>query len=275
MTNEKVACSEDDVRKYLLANYEGIFESDAIESHLRNHVGFEFAKYTTEVITLRLPLGSRVLDVGSGFGSVVVSARNAGMDAFGIEIAAFEVDYARQRLQELRPEDDPEKVFLLGDACTIQLEPESLDAVTCWNVLEHIEDWTPLLRAATKYLKPGGHIFIVCPNYMAWRMEAHYHVPWKPSFLRSRSKAAAYLRMLGRNSAFFENSIFYRTNYEVLGKLKEFGFESLELGTGESRSLRPRNWLQMLCHPVRFARFYSPWKHSVEVAGRKMEGKVL
>jgi len=265
--------TENDVREYLLASYDGVFEKEAIDSHLRNHVGFEFADYTTAVISPRLRPGARVLDVGSGFGSVVVSARNVGLDAFGIEIAEFEVEFARERLLQLRPGDDPEEVFLLGDACTLQLEPESLDAVTCWNVLEHIEDWEPLLRAATTYLKPGGLIFILCPNYMAWRTEAHYHVPWKPSFLLPRSKASAYLRGLGRNPAFFESSIFYRTNWEVLGGLKRHGYELLELGTGESRGFHPRNWFRAIRSPFRFAGFYSPWKHSVEVAGRKRERK--
>jgi MPBQ/MSBQ methyltransferase len=255
---------------YLRSLYEGAFTEEAIRAHLENHIGDAFAGYTTEVVRPRVPRGARLLDVGSGFGSCVLAAREAGIDAFGVEMAEFEVRFARSRLKELRPRDNPETVYLLGDARRLEIEPSSLDAVTLWNVIEHIEDWQSVMSAAARFLKPGGLAFIICPNYFAWRQEAHYHVPWKPSFLLPRHEASEYLRSLGRNPAYFESSIFYRTNWEVLSLLGELNFEPLELGTIQSRSLSPRNFLQWVLHPIRFIRFYNPFKHSVEIAARKL-----
>lgn len=254
---------------YLTSLYEGVFTPEAIRAHLENHIGAAFAEYTTQVIGPRLPKGARVLDIGSGFGSCVLAARNAGLDAVGVEIAPFEVEFARNRLRQLRPQDNPETVYLCGDARKLALPPESLDAVTFWNVIEHIADWDSVMDAATRYLKPGGLVFIICPNYMAWRDEAHYHVPWKPAFLMSREDAAAYLRALGRNPTYFETSIFYRTNWEVLRKLRALGFEIMELGTLESRRLSASNILTMLRNPLKYLRFYNPFKYSVELAARK------
>src|SRR3546814_4939986 len=77
-----------------------------------------------------------------------ITARAAGLDAFGVEIADFEVDFARQRLARVRPGDDPQDVFRLGDATKLDLPPASLDAVAFWNVLEHIESCDAMLEAA-------------------------------------------------------------------------------------------------------------------------------
>ncbi len=171
-----------------------------------------------------------------------------------------------------RPQDDADAVYLCADATSLDLPAESFDAVTLWNVIEHIENWEAVLAAVTRCLKPGGLIFIICPNYMAWRDEAHYHVPWKPAPLLPRVKAAAYLRSLGRDPAYFLNSIFYRTNREVIGALVKRGYPVMELGTLAPRTLRFRRILPILWSPIKHWRFHSPFRHSVEIAARKPLG---
>ncbi|MBU0877940.1 MAG: class I SAM-dependent methyltransferase [Alphaproteobacteria bacterium] len=260
------------LESYLTDLYKGVFTREAIGTHLDNHVGFAFADYATQVIRPRLYPGAKVLDIGSGFGSCVLAARNAGLDAIGVEIAPFEVDFARTRLAKTRPDDTPEKVYLCGDARKLDIAPASLDAVTFWNVIEHIDNWGTVIDSAAKYLKPGGLVFILCPNYMAWRDEAHYHVPWKPAPLLPKKKAVKYLESLGRDPRFFAESIFYRTNWEVLGKLRSLDFDLMELGTCERRTLAPSRILPILLSPVRHFRFFNPFRHSVEVAARKPVG---
>jgi len=264
----------DSLIAYLTNLYQGVFTKEAIAAHLENHIGFAFAEYTTQVIRPRLHDGARVLDIGSGFGSCVLAAREAGLDAFGVEIAEFEVEFARNRLRQMRPQDNAEEVYLQGDARSLSLPPGSVDAVTFWNVIEHIENWDSVMDAALRYLKPGGLVFIICPNYMAWRDEAHYHVPWKPAFLLPREKAVAYLRSLGRDPGYFENSIFYRSNWEVLRKLRALRFEPLELGTLEPRGVSPSQAFSMLRNPLKYMRFYNPFRRSVELAARKPLGKI-
>jgi len=261
--------TRDSLVVYLASLYEGVFTSEAIIAHLENHIGFAFAEYATQVIQPRLHEGAKVLDIGCGFGSCVLAARNEGLDAIGVEIAPFEVEFARSRLRKVRPQDDPNAVYRCGDVRKLNFAPEFFDAVTFWNVIEHIEHWDSVMDAAARYLKPGGIVFIVCPNYMAWRDEAHYHVPWKPAFLMSRIEAADYLRSMNRNPTFFENSVFYRTNWEVLRKLHSLGFDVMELGTLESRRITVGSIPAVIRHPLKYLRFYNPFKHSVELAARK------
>lgn len=259
----------DSLVAYLTSLYQGVFTPEAIERHLENHIGLAFAEYTTQVLAPHLHVGARVLDIGSGFGSCVLAARNIGLDAMGVEVAPFEVEFARSRLRQLRPQDEPEAVYLCGDARKLDLAPESLDAVTFWNVIEHIENWETVLDAVTRCLKPGGLIFIICPNYMSWRNEAHYHVPWKPAFLLPRNKAIDYLRSLGRDPTYFSNCIFYRSNWEVLGKLRGRGYDLMELGTLEPRSLSLRRLISIAFKPFKHFQFFNPFRQSVEVAARK------
>ena len=105
-----------EVLAYLRSLYTGVFTDAAIDAHLDNHVGFVVADYTVAVMAPRAKPGARMLDVGSGFGSGVLVAREAGFDALGVEIAPFEVEFARRRLRQMRPQDDPETVYRAGDS---------------------------------------------------------------------------------------------------------------------------------------------------------------
>ncbi|MEJ2118298.1 MAG: class I SAM-dependent methyltransferase [Alphaproteobacteria bacterium] len=101
------AAERAEILAYLRSLYAGVFTDAAIEAHLENHVGFAAADYATAVTVPRLNAGSRLLDVGSGFGSCVLAARESGLDAIGVEPSRFEVQFARRRLGHVRPEDDP------------------------------------------------------------------------------------------------------------------------------------------------------------------------
>jgi SAM-dependent methyltransferase len=262
-----VAITEDErreVRAHLQHRYKNVFTNAAIEGHLADYVGFTFAEAMVPVLALTLQQGARILDVGSGFGSFVLLAREHGFDARGIELAPFEVEFARRRLRRLRPADDQREVYREGDASALDLPPESLDAVTLWNVIEHIPEARRVLSAAGRMLRPGGRLYLICPNYAAFRQEAHYHVPWYP--LLPRPLASRYLRRLGREPSYFENEIFYRTNWGILRLLRQTGFEPYDLTGTKPMRLDPRAvWRR----PKEFLDFYNPMRESVALSAQR------
>lgn len=264
----------DELVAYLHRLYANVFTPDAIRAHLDNHAGFAFAGYTRDLLAPRVPKGARILDFGCGFGSAVLVAREHGYDALGIELASFEVEFARRRLKRIRPQDDPDEIFMLADATKIDLPAASFDVVSFWNVLEHIENCRDMLASAWRLLKPGAIAYIICPNYAAERDEAHYHIPWKPELRHDRTKAAAYIRSQGRDSTYFETSIFCRTNREILGVLDQLGFEPLDIVTLQSRALRLRNLPALLRQPRAFLDFHSSTRPSVVLAARKPVGTI-
>lgn len=221
--NNEMIFNDASLLTYLSAQYSGVFDESQLQSHIRNYVGFATATQLVEIISQQHGAGIKILDVGSGFGSFVLEARRQGYNAVGIEMALFEVEYARKRLHDEIPELVAEDVYKIGDANKLLCKSECFDVVTLWNVLEHVPECERIISECYRVLRPGGFLYLVCPNYLSFRDEAHYHVFW-PSLL-PRQIAKYYLKLRGKNPGFFETSIFYRTNWEVISILKKLGFE--------------------------------------------------
>ena len=215
-----------DVLEHLRRQYAGVFTNEAIERHLRERVGMSEAEEMLEILKLRRPDAQRILDVGCGYGSFVLAARDAGLDAVGLELTAFELGWARARLAEKRPTDDPSVVYVQGDAGALPFAEGQFDAVTLWNVLEHVPDGGQALAEAARVLRQDGSLFVLAPNYAAIRREAHYQVPWPP--LLPKPLAKLYLRALGKDPSFFANDVYPCTKFKTVRTLKALGFELRE-----------------------------------------------
>lgn len=205
------------VRAHLGRQYRGVLDEPAIDRHLETYVGLRAAEQLLAEVRSRCPQARELLDVGSGYGSFVLAARQRGLAAVGVEPAGFEREYARARLASTRPDDDPEAVYRDGSGLSLPFADGDFEVVTLWNVLEHVPDTPALLSEAVRVLRPGGRLFLLAPNYAALRREAHYHVPWPPGL--PRRLAGPYLRLLGRDPAFFERHVFPCTNPGVLRAL--------------------------------------------------------
>jgi 2-polyprenyl-3-methyl-5-hydroxy-6-metoxy-1,4-benzoquinol methylase len=97
----------------------------------------------------------RYLDVGCSTGFVVEAARQAGWDAVGIDLNPSAIEFGRSRGLDLRAVALEDGGFDAG----------SFDAVSLFDVLEHLIDPVPTLRACVRLLKPGGIVFVYVPNY--------------------------------------------------------------------------------------------------------------
>jgi SAM-dependent methyltransferase len=106
-----------------------------------------------------------VLDVGCAFGSFL-SAMPKEWDRHGIEVNAFAVERAREKLPEIR------------FACsTLEESPfrGPFDAITAFDVVEHIPDIERTREAVREMLKPGGIFVFVVPVYdgpLGWVVHA-------------------------------------------------------------------------------------------------------
>jgi SAM-dependent methyltransferase len=104
--------------------------------------------------------GPRLLDVGAGRGRFVAAARSAGFEAEGIEPSTRGVRAGREQYGvELRSEE----------IATATVAPDSIDAVTLWHVLEHLEDPAAALSRIAGWLAPDGVILIGVPNLSSWQ----------------------------------------------------------------------------------------------------------
>lgn len=100
---------------------------------------------------------SLLLDVGCGDATFCKLASEHGWKAVGLDPAA---EASQQNL-----EGNAVEVFK-GTLDTFQYG-EKFDAVTMWDVVEHVDDPLHLIRSAKSHLKKGGLLFIETGNYQS------------------------------------------------------------------------------------------------------------
>lgn len=112
----------------------------------------------------------RVLDVGSGYGYFEKALSDAGFEHDGLELSrhAREAAKARFGFDALDGTLDSYAAELAG----------RYDAVTLWDVIEHVADPTALLVAAAGCLRPRGFVALKTPNIHCPEARVfgpHYH----------------------------------------------------------------------------------------------------
>ena len=103
--------------------------------------------------------GARTLDFGCGSGEFVSQMVEAQYDAQGFEPGESYGNYARQRL------GDRIRVARWQDV----EYGEKFDLVTCFHVIEHLNDPLAAIRKLVSWLKPGGLAYIEVPDLMPER----------------------------------------------------------------------------------------------------------
>ena len=111
------------------------------------------------VMTLHRSSGQRLLDIGCGDGSFLLTMQKLGWEVEGIDTDPNVVTNLRTNLGL--------KVALgtLGEA---HLNKGSFDVVTLSHVIEHVRDPIKLLRESRSYLRPGGTLILMTPNASSW-----------------------------------------------------------------------------------------------------------
>jgi 2-polyprenyl-3-methyl-5-hydroxy-6-metoxy-1,4-benzoquinol methylase len=139
---------------YASAEYQDIVRDLGIKSH-----EYRVQRFGRERVALMTPhlsaARARYLDVGCSTGFVVEAARAAGWTAIGVDLNPSAIEFGRSRGLDLRTIDLEQAGF----------EPESFDAVSLFDVLEHLIDPVRTLGACARLLAPGGIVFLYVPNY--------------------------------------------------------------------------------------------------------------
>lgn len=118
------------------------------------------ARVYDEVLALLAPgesgAGRRILDVGCGKGYFLKRAAERGWEPYGQELSPHAVRFARERLGLSR--------VAQGRVEDAEFSPGTFDAITLWDVIEHLPDPGPILATAARLLAPDGVLFIQTPN---------------------------------------------------------------------------------------------------------------
>lgn len=133
----------------LLALYGDVEDSTYLEERVGRVLTFQHHLKELEKIT-GPGNGRPMLDVGAYIGVFVDVACQNGWDARGVEPSAWAVEIAAQQNLPV----------LQGTLDHPDLEPNSFDVITMWDVIEHVADPAGELARAVELLKPGGVIAV-------------------------------------------------------------------------------------------------------------------
>ena len=97
----------------------------------------------------------RYLDIGCSTGFVVEAARARGWNATGVDLNPSAIEFGQSRGLDLRTVTLEDAGFACG----------TFDAISLFDVLEHLPAPARTLRACIDLLAPGGILFMYVPNY--------------------------------------------------------------------------------------------------------------
>ena len=122
-----------------------------------------------------LPEGGRILDLGCAQGDFLDYAAAHGFTIDGVDLNPQLAEAARLRGFQVQT----------GDLRDLTLEPVH-DAVTLWDVIEHVDDPVSVLAACRRALKPGGLVFFHTGN-------ARFQIPKARLLRRLRPSGGPFL----------------------------------------------------------------------------------
>jgi SAM-dependent methyltransferase len=166
------------------------------------------------LVRAELPGGSHLLDIGCGTG-FFLEAATAHYQVSGLDPSVQAVGFCRDRglagVREGGVED------------LVDLKP-GYDAVTFFDVIEHLPDDIGALTLARRVLRPGGRVFVTVPAYQwLWSHhdEAHGHQRrYTRDLLRARLTAAgfAHVRTGYFNARLFPIALAVRGFQQLTGR---------------------------------------------------------
>jgi SAM-dependent methyltransferase len=94
---------------------------------------------------------------GTGYGPALLGESNS---VIGIDVSRNALDYALWKY--------PGPEYVQGSAVSLPFRDSAFDAVTAFEIVEHLEHGEKLLEEAHRILKVGGTLFISSPNPAHW-----------------------------------------------------------------------------------------------------------
>jgi ubiquinone/menaquinone biosynthesis C-methylase UbiE len=111
--------------------------------------------------------GKRVLEIGSGIGTMAINFARAGADYTGVELSEESLELTRQRFQVY---DYPGR-FFQGNAeeLTNFVPIQKYDLVFTWGVIHHSPNPGAILQQAQHYMKSGTTLKVMVYAANSWK----------------------------------------------------------------------------------------------------------
>jgi SAM-dependent methyltransferase len=170
-----------------------VFEADGNEGYYFDHdSNLANCRRKLQFVRQYLPAGGRLLDAGANFGHFLRVADGV-YQAAGFELSPSAVEWSRRSFGVKNA---------VGSVYYPPTEDSPWDAITCWDVVEHLADPRTALQQLGTLLRPGGWLFLSTPDAgsLVARMLGrrwHYLDPVQHIVVFSRSNLRVLLRQAG------------------------------------------------------------------------------
>ena len=151
--------------------------------------------------TLNKPLSAiHILDVGCSSGSSVLIAKSLGLDAEGVDTSEKAVQMGKERGLNIHA----------GFLHDVSFPSDSFDAITLYEVIEHVDTPIHLLAECHRILRPGGILVVGTGNTDSWTKK-----------MRKGKWEFFNMNLLGGHISFFSTgsikTLASRTGFSVVG----------------------------------------------------------
>lgn len=187
-----------------------------------------------------------VLDIGCFNGFFVKELRDRGFNAIG-------VDFNRKALEFGR------RVYGLGAFISdetlhdLVAGRQSFDAITIFEVIEHLENYTELIEQAISLLRPGGVLIISTPNSkMSWRNQGDFPPHHLSRFSPESLKGLTNYHGLELLCIEEQSSVFDLLRNYIGSKFRKNSDTSTSLRGGDFRSPKIVNILQTIANRIKW-----------------------
>ncbi|MFH1738304.1 MAG: methyltransferase domain-containing protein [bacterium] len=190
--------------------------------------GYEHAhaSWRHHLLTAKAALGENLqwLDVGCAYGFLIEEAERLGIQAIGADISSYALrqhSSARGRLTQ-------------AEACRLPIQDGSLDVVSAFDLLEHLEDPESAIREWKRILRPKGLLFLSTPDPCTFDQEEPTHLSERPP-----SYWAAILRRNGLEPVLRFGGEFYECEICACQAEASGEFDLSAYATGHAKDIFP------------------------------------
>jgi 2-polyprenyl-3-methyl-5-hydroxy-6-metoxy-1,4-benzoquinol methylase len=190
-------------------------ESAYIETQLQANA--QRFRHQVDVLKQHFPLlNARVLDIGCGGGLFLAMLKEEGAQVTGIELSDSRASYAASKHNlEIYKHPIESDLWQKG-------YENYFDAVTLWDVIEHVNYPLQTLRSATHVLKDGGLLLIDTPC-----RDSFYHQAGEITYRLSGGRFPTFLNAMYSSHRFGHKQIFSTSEMKEL--FRSCGLEIVKL----------------------------------------------
>jgi len=193
--------------------------TDAESSYIETQLQANLQKFNNQanILKSQLPLkNAKVLDIGCGGGLFLSLLKKEGAETVGIELSDSRAQYAKTK-HSLEIYKHPIESDFWREGYV-----NCFDAVTLWDVIEHVNYPYRTLQCAANALKPGGLLLIDTPC-----RDSFYHQFGVLTYRLTRGKYPIFLNAMYSAHLFGHKQIFSTTEMKEI--FESLGLEIIDL----------------------------------------------